>query len=122
MIPTTRRARNDAARDHRTSGVGRMSVSQDQSTVTPSAPAAPPTAAPGAAVVSVPRSHFERLAIPLLAVIVALGFVALATSRWNSWVGGAAIQTTDDAYVRAELTKLSSRVAGEVLTVAVKDF
>jgi len=36
--------------------------------------------------------------------------------------GHATIQTTNDAYVRAELTRLSSRVAGEVLTVAAKDF
>jgi membrane fusion protein, multidrug efflux system len=63
-----------------------------------------------------------RLAIPLLAVIVALGFVALATTRWNAWVGNAIVQTTDDAYVRADLTQLSSRVAGEVLHVAVSDF
>jgi membrane fusion protein (multidrug efflux system) len=63
-----------------------------------------------------------RLAIPLFAVIVALAFVAVATLRWDAWVGSRAIQTTDDAYVRADLTKLSSRVAGEVLTVAVSDF
>jgi membrane fusion protein (multidrug efflux system) len=63
-----------------------------------------------------------RLAIPLFAVLVALAFIALATVRWDEWVGGARIQTTDDAYVRAELTRLSSRVAGEVLTVAVRDF
>ena len=37
-------------------------------------------------------------------------------------MGAAAVQTTDDAYVRAETTKLSSRVAGEVLVVAFKDF
>jgi membrane fusion protein (multidrug efflux system) len=55
-------------------------------------------------------------------VIIALGFVALATVRWDAWVGSAATQTTNDAYVRAELTKLSSRVAGEVLKVAVTDF
>jgi membrane fusion protein (multidrug efflux system) len=63
-----------------------------------------------------------RLALPLFAVLVALGFVALATLRWDEWVGGAVIQTTNDAYVRAELTRLSSRVAGEVITVGVKDF
>ncbi|MGC2780804.1 MAG: HlyD family secretion protein [Bradyrhizobium sp.] len=63
-----------------------------------------------------------RLAIPLLAVIVALAFVALATTRWNAWVGNAITQTTNDAYVRADLTQLSSRVAGEVLNVAVSDF
>jgi membrane fusion protein (multidrug efflux system) len=55
-------------------------------------------------------------------VAVALGFIALATQRWDAWVGSATVQTTNDAYVRAELTRLSSRVAGEVLTVAVKDF
>jgi membrane fusion protein (multidrug efflux system) len=53
---------------------------------------------------------------------VALGFVALATLRWDEWVGAARIQTTNDAYIKAELTRLSSRVAGEILTVAVKDF
>jgi membrane fusion protein (multidrug efflux system) len=63
-----------------------------------------------------------RLAIPLLAVVVALAFVAVATLRWDSWVGSRAIQATNDAYVRADLTRLSSRVAGEVLTVAVSDF
>jgi membrane fusion protein (multidrug efflux system) len=64
----------------------------------------------------------SRLAIPLFAVLAALGFIALATQRWDAWVGNATIQTTNDAYVRAETTRLSSRVAGEVLTVAMQDF
>ncbi len=55
-------------------------------------------------------------------MLVAFGFIALATLRWDAWVGSAAIQTTNDAYVRAETTRLSSRVAGEVLTVAANDF
>jgi membrane fusion protein, multidrug efflux system len=65
---------------------------------------------------------FVRIGIPLLATSAALAFVALATLRWDAWVGGATIQTTDDAYVRAELTQLSTRVAGEVIKVAVSDF
>jgi membrane fusion protein, multidrug efflux system len=91
-------------------------ASAGQNTPTPApAPvsAAPPRSAPGL---------WGRLAIPLFAVIAALGFVALATVRWDEWTGSAAIQTTNDAYVRSELTRLSSRVAGEVLTVAVNDF
>ncbi|WP_244562372.1 HlyD family secretion protein [Bradyrhizobium lablabi] len=68
------------------------------------------------------RNSLGRLALPLFAVLVALGFIALATLRWDEWVGSAVIQTTNDAYVRAELTRLSSRVAGEVIAVAVKDF
>jgi membrane fusion protein, multidrug efflux system len=58
----------------------------------------------------------------VFAILAAFGFIALATLRWDAWVGNAVIQTTNDAYVRAELTRLSSRVAGEVLVVAVKDF
>jgi membrane fusion protein, multidrug efflux system len=64
----------------------------------------------------------HRLTIPLIAVISALGFVVLATVRWDAWTGRRTIQATDDAYVSAEMTKLSSRIAGEILTVAVKDF
>jgi membrane fusion protein (multidrug efflux system) len=68
------------------------------------------------------HATFRRLAIPLFAVLAAIGFIVLATLRWDAWVGSAAIQTTNDAYIRAELTRLSSRVAGEVLIVAAKDF
>ena len=55
-------------------------------------------------------------------MIVALAFVALATLRFDEWVGNAVVQTTNDAYVRADLTRLASRVSGEVLTVGVSDF
>jgi membrane fusion protein, multidrug efflux system len=58
----------------------------------------------------------------LAAVLIAFGFIALATLRWDAWVGSAVIQSTNDAYVKADVTQLSSRVAGEVLTVAVDDF
>ena len=99
---------------------------QDQTGTPPSAnttgtaPAspAPPTPQPAPAA----RTSLGRLAIPLFAVLVAFAFIAAATLRWDAWVGNAAVQTTTDAYVRAELTRLSSRVAGEVLTVAVNDF
>jgi membrane fusion protein, multidrug efflux system len=67
-------------------------------------------------------SSWGRFAIPLFAVLAAFSFIALATLRWDAWVGNATIQTTNDAYVRAELTRLSSRVAGEILTVAANDF
>ena len=58
----------------------------------------------------------------MIAVLAAFGFIALATLRWDAWVGNAVIQTTNDAYIKADLTRLSSRVSGEVLTVAVDDF
>jgi membrane fusion protein, multidrug efflux system len=94
---------------------------------TGSPPSVSPAPAPAAATAStspppVLRGSLARLAIPLLAVLAAFGFIALATLRWDEWVGSAVIQTTNDAYVRADTTRLSSRVAGEVLKVAVNDF
>jgi membrane fusion protein (multidrug efflux system) len=77
---------------------------------------------PPLSVNAAPWQAWRRLAIPLVAVAAVLIFIAVATLRWDAWVGAATVQTTDDAYVRAELSRLSSRVAGEVLTVAVKDF
>jgi membrane fusion protein (multidrug efflux system) len=93
---------------------------QEQVSSPPPAAAAPvpppkPTQRPAS-------SLWSRLALPLFAVIVALGFVALATLRFDEWVGNAVVQTTNDAYVRSELTRLASRVSGEVLTVGVTDF
>jgi membrane fusion protein, multidrug efflux system len=93
---------------------------------TGSTPSAAPATAPAGTAAAPPRSGsrstLARLALPLFAALAALGFVALATLRWDAWVGSAVIQTTNDAYIRADLTRLSSRVAGEVLTVAVNDF
>src|SRR5260370_11774651 len=93
---------------------------------TGSTPPSPPVAsvanAPSALTASGAGGSWGLLAIPSLAVLAAFGFIVLATLRWDAWVGGAVIQTTNDAYVRAELTRLSSRVAGEVLIVAANDF
>jgi len=98
--------------------------SQDQAAPTSAGQNAPvPIAAPANVPPAKPAPGFwGRFVIPLFAVLAALGFVALATVRWDEWTGSATIQSTSDAYVRADLTRLSSRVAGEVLTVAVNDF
>ena len=89
---------------------------QDQ-VVPTSTPSASPAKSPPVA-----TGFWNHFAIPLFAVLAAFAFIAVATLQWNQWTGNAVIQTTNDAYVRADLTRLSSRVAGEVLTVAVQDF
>ena len=50
------------------------------------------------------------------------GILVLITGNWNRWVGDRTSQSTDDAYVRADLTPLSTKVAGLVATVAVADY
>ena len=95
---------------------------QDQTSPPPASQPPSPPVAPVPKPPPATRGFWGRFTIPLFAVLAAFAFIALATLRWDGWVGSATVQTTNDAYVRAELTRLSSRVAGEVITVAVQDF
>jgi membrane fusion protein (multidrug efflux system) len=53
---------------------------------------------------------------------MAAGIVFLIAGNWNTWASDRGAQETDDAYVRADLTPLSTKVAGLVATVAVSDY
>jgi membrane fusion protein (multidrug efflux system) len=55
-------------------------------------------------------------------VILALAVVITITRNWNAWEGGKVEQVTDDAYVRGDLTPLSTKVAGIVRAVNVADY
>ena len=67
-------------------------------------------------------STWRRLAPPLLALASAAVFIVVATLRWDGWIGSRAEQSTNDAYIRAQTTRLSSRVAGAVSEVRASDF
>src|SRR5260370_34276120 len=56
--------------------------------------------------------------------VVGVGAVLLFTIKgcWPSWEGGKAEQRTDDAYVRADVTPMSTRISGTVRKVDVNDF
>jgi len=60
--------------------------------------------------------------IPAIILLLAVGIVLLITTNWNAWAGGRAVQETDDAYLHADLTPLSTKVAGLVSKVAVSDY
>ena len=58
-----------------------------------------------------------------LYILVLAGAVAVIIAReWNEWVGTAARQTTDDAYLQAETTPLAAKVPGYVRRMLVTDF
>src|SRR5271165_3128888 len=58
------------------------------------------------------------IAILLLAGVV----VTLFITRWDAWVGASIRQTTDDAYLRSDMTPLSAKIEGYVRRVPVNDF
>jgi membrane fusion protein (multidrug efflux system) len=92
-----------------------------ESAMSPVQPPPQPTLPPSTGLAP-ETSTLRRVALPVLALAVAVGFVVVAALRWDIWIGNRAVQSTDDAYIRAQTTRLSSRVAGEVKTVAVNDF
>jgi membrane fusion protein, multidrug efflux system len=60
--------------------------------------------------------------IPVITLGVAAALLFSIRGCWTSWVGGSAEQRTDDAYVRADMTPLSTRISGTVRKVDVNDF
>ena len=59
---------------------------------------------------------------PILIVLLAIAVIVTVTRNWNAWEGGKVDQVTDDAYVRGDLTPLSTKVAGIVRNVPVSDY
>ena len=70
------------------------------------------------------NSRVKRLKkfIPALVLLLAIGVLFGIAGGWNRLVGGGSTQRTDDAYLRADITPLSTRVSGSVAEVAVNDY
>jgi membrane fusion protein (multidrug efflux system) len=54
--------------------------------------------------------------------VVAGGIAVLFATQWDRWVGGSTRQSTNDAYIRSDVTPLSAKVEGYVTKLAVDDF
>lgn len=89
--------------------------SPSQPAASPAQPAAPP-AQPNA------RWPWLKYATPIVVLLLATLVVVTITRNWNGWEGAKVEQKTDDAYVRGDLTPLSTKVAGIVRSVRVADY
>src|SRR5499427_7153259 len=64
----------------------------------------------------------KRWLAPAAILLMSAGILILISGNWNQWVGDRTWQSTDDAYLQADLTPLSTKVAGLVASVAVSDY
>src|SRR6201997_4662470 len=73
---------------------------------------------------AVPRqgARWQNYMTTILVVLLALAVLVTITRNWNAWEGGKVEQVTDDAYVRGDLTPLSTKVSGIVRAVDVADY
>src|SRR5271163_2361999 len=58
----------------------------------------------------------------ILVFIVAIGIILVVSTNWTRWEGGAGWQRTNDAYLQADLTPISAKVAGYVRELPIEDF
>ncbi len=90
---------------------------------TDAAPApAPPPAAPPATPTGAPKYLKPSNRAVVIMVLMALVGIALILRGWQLWPFTSAIASTDNAYVRGQVTVLAPQVNGYVTDVLVKDF
>ena len=58
----------------------------------------------------------------ILVFIVAVGIIIVVSTNWTRWEGGAGWQSTTDAYLQADLTPISAKVAGYVRNLPIEDY
>jgi membrane fusion protein (multidrug efflux system) len=80
-----------------------------------------PKPADGAEAGAPAKRRFQRI-IPWLLLALAAGILFAIIGGWSRWVGGGGTQKTDDAYLRSDITPLSTKVSGTVQSVAVEDY
>jgi len=86
---------------------------------------APPGSPPGESISpTTERRSFSRvgLGFRLFVLLLIGGLVIVVAREWDWWIGSAVHQSTDDAYLKADLTPLAAKVPGYVRRVPVQDF
>jgi membrane fusion protein (multidrug efflux system) len=58
----------------------------------------------------------------ILVFVVAIGIIIVVSTNWTRWEGGEGWQRTNDAYLQADLTPISAKVAGYVRELPIQDF
>jgi membrane fusion protein (multidrug efflux system) len=72
-----------------------------------------------------PQSWSKRIkswVVPAVIMAMAVGLIFLISGSWKTWASERVNQSTDDAYVHADLTPLSTKVSGLVASVEVADY
>jgi len=68
------------------------------------------------------KATWQKYGAPVLVLLLAAAVIVTLTRNWNAWEGSASEQVTNDAFVRGDLTPLSTKVPGLVREVNVGDY
>jgi membrane fusion protein, multidrug efflux system len=71
------------------------------------------------------REYLKKLPldlIPIVVLFITVGLVILFANDWKLWDGQTSTEITNDAYARADVTPLSTKVSGTVGKVYINDY
>jgi membrane fusion protein (multidrug efflux system) len=68
------------------------------------------------------KPMWQKYGTPLIVLLLAVAVIVTITRNWNGWEGARVEQVTNDAYVRGDLTPLSTKISGIVREVKVNDY
>lgn len=68
------------------------------------------------------KPAWQKYGTSLIVVLLAIAVIVTITGNWNGWEGSHVEQVTNDAYVRGDLTPLSTKAPGLVREVKVNDY
>jgi membrane fusion protein, multidrug efflux system len=100
-----------------------MPENTEQDRPAPSPPPPPPP--PDSERQSNWRERLKKLPldlIPIVVLFITVGLVILYANDWKLWDGQRSVEETNDAYVRADVTPLSTKVSGTVAEVFINDY
>jgi membrane fusion protein (multidrug efflux system) len=66
--------------------------------------------------------HLPSWAISLAILVIAVAIFLLVYGNWNEWESGRRVQKTDDAYVHADATALSTKASGLLARMEVAEY
>src|SRR5258708_6177778 len=115
MIPSLASVGTGAGQDHPETGAQRRTVVSEETV-------SRDTDARSSVVTSIKRRRLNAWLTPAMILLMAVAILILITVNWNRWTSDRVSQKTDDAYLRADLTPLSTKVAGLVEAVPVSDY
>ena len=70
---------------------------------------------------SLSEKKFPNLKPLIFGGLVILLFIGLTTAGWQWWTVGRFVETTDNAYVEADVTAIAAKVSGYVSRILVEE-
>jgi membrane fusion protein (multidrug efflux system) len=65
---------------------------------------------------------FPEIVWRTVVFFIAIAILIVVVTRWNYWQGSEGWQTTDDAYLQADVTPIATKVSGYVRDLPVQDY